>query len=304
MQLRWPLIFGSGLVFAAALAALWVLTGARPPFGTGDARIPAGDAARGARVFTAADCASCHARPGQPEKLLLGGGLALASPFGTFRVPNISPDPVDGIGNWSPGDLANALIAGVSPARQHYYPAFPYVSYTAMTLQDVADLYAYLRTLKPVAGRAPPHDLPLIFHFRRALAVWKWLFFREGRSSATLTGEPVHDRGAYLVEVLGHCGDCHSSRNALGAVKPESRFAGGPDPEGTGFVPNITPAAIGGWSEVDLVKALTTGETPRHGRLGSSMADVVTNTASLPESDRLAIARYIKSLPSRPTPQP
>ncbi len=304
MELRRTLIGGAGLVLAAGLSTLWVLSDATPRFNAEDNRIPAGDAARGKLVFIAADCASCHARPGQPDRLRLGGGLSLASPFGTFRVPNISPDPVDGIGTWSVTDLANALIAGVSPEHKHYYPAFPYPSYTGMALQDVADLYAYLRTLPPVAGRAPPHDLPLIFRYRRMIAGWKWLFFREGRSAASLTGEPVHDRGAYLVEVLGHCADCHSTRNVLGAIKPKTRFAGGPDPEGTGFVPNITPDGIGDWSEDDIVRALTTGDTPNHGRLGSSMTDVVANTASLPESDRRAIARYIKSLPARPTPKP
>jgi mono/diheme cytochrome c family protein len=173
-----------------------------------------------------------------------------------------------------------------------------------MRHEDIADLYAYLKTLPPVSGRPPPHDLPLLFKFRPGLAFWKVLFFKQQESEAVLTGDPVHDRGAYLVETLGHCADCHSSRNLLGAIKPATRFAGGPDPEGTGFVPNITPERIGNWSEADLVRVLETGETPNHGRVGSSMSDVVTNTSQLPQSDREAIARYIKSLPPRPTPQP
>lgn len=301
------LLIGAMLVLAVAgagIAGLILLVETQAPFDPGDTSFQGGDPARGALVFAAGDCASCHATPGQPDRLRLGGGLALASPFGTFRVPNISPDVKDGIGSWSPVDLANALVGGLSPSRKHYYPAFPYPSYTSMRHEDIADLYAYLRTLSPVSGRPPPHDLPLLFKFRPAIAFWKLLFFKQQESEAVLTGDPVHDRGAYLVETLGHCADCHSSRNVLGAIKPETRFAGGPDPEGTGFVPNITPQRIGDWSEADLVKMLETGETPVHGRVGSSMSDVVTNTSELPQSDRQAIARYIKSLPPRPTPQP
>ena len=183
----------------------WQFSRAAPSFGPDDPRLAGGNAERGAQVFAAAECSSCHASPGQPDRLKLGGGLALASPFGTFRVPNISSDPADGIGSWSASDLANALIAGVSPDRRHYYPAFPYSSFTGMTLADVRDVYAYLRTLPPVAGRPPPHDLPFLLRFRRGLAFWKMLFFKEGQSQTVANGDPVHDRGGYLVETLGHC---------------------------------------------------------------------------------------------------
>nr|WP_247136004.1 cytochrome c [Neorhizobium sp. BETTINA12A] len=218
------------------------MTAAVPRFDPHDPALRSGNAAHGRLVFAAGNCAACHATPGQSDPLELGGGLALASPFGTFRVPNISSDATDGIGSWSVADLANALIAGVSPAGQHYYPAFPYSSYTGMRLEDVEDLYAYLKTLPAVSGRPPPHDLPPLFRFRRGLGLWKLLFFEDGRSEARLNGDPVHDRGAYLVETLGHCAECHSARNALGAIKPETRFAGGVDPEGTGFVPAATKA--------------------------------------------------------------
>ncbi|WP_117192303.1 c-type cytochrome [Rhizobium terrae] len=284
---------------ASTLALFW-LTVAIPRFPRDEASLRSGDAARGRLVFAAAYCSSCHATPGQTDPLKLGGGLALASPYGTFRVPNISADPVDGIGSWSVADLANALIAGVSPGRQHYYPAFPYTSYSGMSLEDIRDLYAYLRTLPAVAGRPPAHDLPLPFRLRRAIGLWKLMFFDEGKAPAAAN----QDRGAYLSETLGHCAECHSSRNMLGAIKPETRFAGGVDPEGSGFAPNITPERIGRWTEADIANLLKTGQTPDHGRVGSSMADVVTNTAALPQSDRDAIARYVKSLPARPTPRP
>ncbi|MDK4702247.1 cytochrome c [Rhizobium sp. CNPSo 4062] len=295
------------LCLAATLAAvlIWFVTEPVMPFAADDPRFQDnGDPARGQLIFAAGDCASCHATPGQKDRLNLGGGLALASPFGTFRAPNISSDAVDGIGRWSTVDLANALIGGVSPRHQHYYPVFPYPSYTGIRLEDIRDLRAYLRTLAPVSGRPPAHDLFFLFRMRRFLGFWKLLFFREGQMQGTVTSDPVLARGRYLVETLGHCAECHSSRNIFGAIKPETRFAGGTDPEGTGFVPNITPSRIGNWSEADISEMLKSGDTPNHGRVGSSMAEVVTNMAMLPQSDRDAIARYIKSLPPRPTPHP
>jgi mono/diheme cytochrome c family protein len=298
--------FYAGLVAAICVgAALWVVTNPHPPFRSGDDRLEgAGDAARGQLVFAAGDCASCHATPGQTNRLKLGGGLALASPYGTFRTPNISPDKVDGIGSWTNIDLANALIGGVSPRGDHYYPALPYPSYVGMKPADVRDLMAYLQTLPPVTGKAPPHDIAAVFRIRRLVGAWKLLFLKPGGTVPPPSGDARLDRGAYLVEALAHCAECHSPRNALGAVKGDARFAGGPDPEGVGFIPNITPARIGFWSEAEVAEVLKSGRTPQHGRVGSSMLDVVTNTAMLPQADRDAMAAYIKSLPARATPRP
>ncbi|OWV92810.1 alkylated DNA repair protein [Rhizobium sp. R72] len=288
-----------------ALAAIWLVTKPVAPIAADDQRLlRKGDPARGQLLFAAGDCASCHATPGQDDRLRLGGGLALASAFGTFRAPNISPDPTDGVGSWSNADFANAMLGGVSPHAKHYYPVFPYTSFTGMQLADIGDLWAYLKTLPAVSGRPPPHDLFVLFRARRLLGLWKLLFFREGYWPAHATGDDVLDRGRYLVETVGHCAECHSSRNLLGAIKASTRFAGGADPENTGFVPNITPARIGRWSEADISEMLKSGNTPDHGRVGSTMADVVANTAALPQSDLNAIARYIKSLPPRPTPHP
>ncbi|PCD68537.1 cytochrome c [Rhizobium phaseoli] len=284
--------------------SVWFVTKPHPLFAAGDPRLTPGDAERGRLVFAAGGCASCHASPGQPDRLKLGGDLALASPYGTFRVPNISPDPQAGIGSWSVADLANALIAGVSPSGRHYYPVFPYASYTGMTLDDVKDLYAYLHTLRPVAERPQPHDIDPIFRIRRFVGFWKLLFFHQGRPGRNPLGDPMHDRGAYLVEALGHCAECHSSRNIFGAIKPKTRFAGGVSSEGVGFNPNITPEGIGSWSEQDIAEMLRSGKTPDHGYVGWSMADVVENTSELPEPDRIAMARYLKSLPPRQTPHP
>lgn len=294
-----------GSLTAIVIVGAWAITKPHPlPDAQANLFDQPGDPARGQQVFAAGDCASCHASPGQPDRLHLGGGLALASPYGTFRVPNISPDATDGIGTWKTGDLANALLRGVSPDGSHYYPVFPYGSYAHMTAGDVVDLMAYLRTLSSVKGRAPPHDINPIFGIRRFVGFWKFLYF----DAAPLKHDPSKNenwnRGRYLVESLGHCAECHSSRDLFGGIKPKTRFAGGVDPEGTGYFPNITPTRISDWSEHDVAEMLRTGNTPDHGRVGSSMSDVVTNAAMLPDDDRAAIAIYIKSLPARPPPRP
>jgi mono/diheme cytochrome c family protein len=298
------ILFIAGVI--GALAAGSILTEPRSAFSAGsDAALnESGDATKGRLIFAAGDCASCHASPGQSDRLRLGGGLALPSAYGVFRVPNISMDPVDGIGAWRTVDLANALLSGVSPDRYHYYPAFPYASYTKMRISDVRDLMAYLRTLPAVSGKPPPHVLAAPFRIRRLIGLWKLLFFDQTPIVYDPEKNAGWNRGRYLVEAVAHCAECHSSRNAFGAIKPETRFAGGPDPEGVGYIPNITPGRIGNWTAADIAEMLKSGNTPNHGRIGSSMADVVINTAMLPHSDRDAIAAYIKSLPSRPTPRP
>jgi mono/diheme cytochrome c family protein len=173
-----------------------------------------------------------------------------------------------------------------------------------MTATDVRDLYAYLRTLPKVTGHTPPHDPAILFSIRRSVGIWKLMFFRQGQRIGRRDGDPVYDRGAYLVESVSHCAECHSTRNTFGAIKPATRFAGGIDPQGTGFVPNITQDRLSTWAESDIAAMLKTGETPSHGRVGSSMADVVANTAILPDTDRRAIARYIKGLLPIATPHP
>jgi mono/diheme cytochrome c family protein len=290
-------------LFAAGAAAAWQMTAPRPAFAEHEIA-EKGDPERGRLIFAAGDCASCHASPGQEERTKLGGGLALASPFGTFRVPNISMHPGDGIGMWRSTDLANALLSGVSPSGKHYYPVFPYSSYTHMEVGDVQDLMAYLRTLPSVAGKAPPHEIGLPFRLRRAVGFWKLLFLERGPLPPDPNRNAVWHRGRYLVEAVAHCAECHSTRNIFGAIKPQTRFAGGVDPEGTGFIPNITPSRIGDWSERDVAEMLKRGVTPNHGRVGSSMSAVVTNTALLSDLDRHAIATYVKSFDAKPTPHP
>jgi len=296
--------FGAACLIAAG-TLFWILSAPHPAFPDRSRELSEpGDPERGRLVFAAGSCGSCHASPGQSNPLRLGGGMALASPYGTFRIPNISPNRKDGIGAWTSTDLANALLSGVSPAGEHYYPAFPYTSYARLRVSDVADLMAYLRTLPPVSGRAPPHRLTLLFRVRRVLGFWKLMFFHPEPLTPDPARNELWNRGRYLVEAAMHCTECHSSRNVFGAIRKRTEYAGAKDPEGVGYVPNITPTRIGTWSEDDLVRMLATGDTPGHGRVGSSMSDVVNNTAKLPERDRLAIAVYLKSLPPKPTEKP
>lgn len=298
------LVIAAGLSGLAALGA-WIITTPHRAFAEQDAHVlDAGDPGRGKRIFDGGACASCHAKPGQGDRLALGGGMALLTPFGIFYPPNISMDRTDGIGAWSSVDIANAVVSGVSPGGKHYYPALPYVVYTHMRTEDVADLIAYMRTLPAVNGSTPPHDLPQVFKVRRAIGFWKLLYFdhRKPIDSDPARGE-AWNRGHYLVEGVSHCAQCHSAHNLLNAVKESARFAGGIDQTRVGFVPNITPAGIGHWSEPDIVEALTSGWTPEGRKIGSSMADMVVNTAALPEQDRAAIATYLKSLPARTSPE-
>ena len=290
------------LVFAlAGIAGFFVLTDPRvvspgPEIGT----LPQPDVENGKLLFAAGGCASCHATPGQDDKTRLGGGLELGSPFGKFHVPNISPHTRDGIGNWGTADFIQAMAAGVSPAGQHLYPSFPYTSYRLMTPKALADLLAYIRTLPAVEGRAPAHELPFPFNIRRMVGGWKLLFFDGAPFKPDPTKSEEWNRGAYLVQGPGHCAECHSSRNALGAIVQATRYAGGPDPEGKGWVPNITQSedGLGKWSKSEIAELLKSGFTSDFDSVGGSMAAVVRNSAQLPEADRLAMAEYLKSLPA------
>jgi mono/diheme cytochrome c family protein len=252
--------------------------------------------ANGATIFNAGGCSSCHATPGQPDRVRLGGGVAIPSPFGTFYAPNISPDPVDGIGRWSEADFVTAVMKGVSPSGAHYFPAFPYPSYTHATVQDVRDLFAYLKTLPEVSGKVRDHDVPFPFNIRRNVGIWKLLFMDTGLFAPDQSRPTEWNRGAYLVNTFGHCTECHSPRNLLGGIVSSQRFAGGPTAEG-GWVPNITQKGIGDWSQKDISYFLETGLTPDGDVAGSLMARVIKNTSQLPPQDRDAIADYIKSLP-------
>ncbi len=256
------------------------------------------DLANGKTMFLVGGCASCHAIPKQEDKTRLGGGLGLKSPFGTFFTPNISPDRRDGIGGWSEADFVTAMWKGTAPDGSHYYPAFPYTSYQRMKLEDVRDLFAYLKTLPPVEGKPRDHDLPFYLKIRRLLGGWNFLFLDGQPFKPDPSKSEEWNRGAYLVNGPGHCAECHSPRNVLGAIIAGERFAGGPDPEGgDGWIPNITPAGIGDYSQRDIERILETGDMPNGDSVGGAMTAVVDNISKISAADRAAIALYLKSLP-------
>lgn len=284
-------------VAALGLAAFWTLTRPDPlPADSFAGLTP--DATRGAQVFTAAGCASCHMAPDATvaAQLVLSGGQAFPSTFGTFIAPNISPDTTHGIGGWSVQDLGNALQRGIGRNGEHLYPALPYAAYQHMVPQDVTDLHAYLQTLPPDATPSAPHQLAFPFTLRRGIGLWKTLFLD---SAYVMSGDltPEEDRGRYLAEALAHCGECHTPRNALGGLDRSRWLAGAPNPSGSGTIPNITPAKLG-WSADEITEYLTTGFTPEYDSVGGHMVHVVENLSRLPDSDRRAVAAYLKRVPA------
>jgi mono/diheme cytochrome c family protein len=290
------ILLTAALAGAAAFGVYWWLTG--PPMRlTVTEQAYTANLANGEVIFNAGGCSSCHAVPNQPDRLRLGGGLAIPSPFGTFYAPNISPDPAEGIGRWSEADFVNAVTRGISPDDAHYFPAFPYTSYQHANVSDVRDLFAYLKTLSQVSGKAPAHAVPFPFNIRRNIGIWKLLFMDGKPFAADPRRSAQWNRGAYLVNSFGHCAECHSPRNFLGGIIAAQRFAGGPNPEGEGWVPNITQKGIGDWSERDIAYFLQTGETPDNDSASGAMGRVIKNSSQLPGQDRAAIAEYLKSLP-------
>ncbi|SNR70923.1 c-type cytochrome [Puniceibacterium sediminis] len=256
-----------------------------------------GSDTQGELVFIAAGCASCHHAPDAKgeAKLVLAGGQRFVSDFGTFVAPNISPDPQAGIGGWTLTDFASAVTRGVSPEGQHLYPAFPYSAYTHMVPQDVADLWAYLRTLPASDVQSQPHEVGFPFNIRLGLGLWKMLFMSDQWVVADTDDESL-TRGRYLVEALAHCGECHTPRNVLGGLQRNAWLSGAENPDGPGRIPALTPDKLT-WSETDIAYYLETGFTPDFDSVGGHMVEVVENFGKLPASDRAAVAAYLKALP-------
>lgn len=295
-----------GVLGIAGIALFWVLT---LPGQVDDiylAGVENGDAVKGERIFWAGGCASCHTKKDAKgeDKLILGGQHPLKTPFGTFYAPNISPHKSAGIGSWSGTDFANAMIEGVSPDGSHYYPAFPYTTYTRMKPDDLADLWAFMKTLPPIDTGNLPHELPLPFQLRRGLGLWKVVNLKSEPVVQSADGDAIIETGQYLVEALGHCGECHTPRNLIGGMKTSQWLGGGPSPEGKGSIPNITPhkSGIGDWSLKDITYSLETGFTPSFDSFGGSMASVQENMAMLSPADREAIAAYLQSVPPVASP--
>jgi mono/diheme cytochrome c family protein len=289
--------------------AFWFLTMPRRLDAAVLADAGPGDPVKGERIFWAGGCVSCHGKPGAKgdARLELTGGLELKTPFGTFIPPNISPDKTDGIGSWTFEQFADALMRGVSPDGRHYYPAFPYTSYARMRIGDVADLFAFLRTLPPVAGRTPPHRLSFPYTVRRGIGLWKLAYLSSGPVVPLAVDAPAKvAAGRYLVEGPGHCGECHTPRSFTGGLRDDLWLSGAVAAEGKGTVPNITSGkgGIGDWSGKDIAYYLETGFTPDFDSVGGAMVDVQENIARLTAADREAIAAYLKAVPPHPNGYP
>jgi len=280
------------------LSIFWVVTMPHPRDMVPYAALTA-DPAHGELVFWATGCASCHMAPKaeRDAELVLAGGQAFATQFGTFYAPNVSTDKDQGIGGWDLATFVHAVQDGISPEGEHFYPAMPYTAYTHMVPQDVVDLKAFMDTLPASATPNVDHAVAFPFNIRRALGVWKLLFVSDAWVMPAPT--PVVARGRYIVEAMAHCGECHTARNLLGGLQKSSWLAGAPLPDGPGRVPNITPAKLT-WSAADIAAYLITGFTPDFDVVGGPMAHVVANMAKLPVSDVAAVVAYLKTVPAVP----
>ncbi len=258
-----------------------------------------GDAKRGEYLARAGGCVGCHTEDregGQP----FAGGRALKTPFGTFYGPNITPDPNAGLGRWTEADFIRAMRFGDRPDGANYFPAFPYTSFTKIVDRDMSDLWAYLRTLKPSARASQPHDLRFPYSWRWLITIWKWLFFTPGPYVAPANAPALVARGGYLVEALGHCGECHTPRNFLGAMNKDRWLAGGKGPDGKS-IPNLTPTRLKKSSDAELRDFLATGNTPDGDVPAEAMAEVIRNTTGqLTPGDMDALIAYLRSLPPLP----
>jgi mono/diheme cytochrome c family protein len=256
------------------------------------------DAKRGEYLSKAAGCLGCHTEE-KKDAAPYAGGRALKTPFGTFYGPNITPHKEAGIGAWSEADFVRAMRDGRRPDGANLFPAFPYPSFTRMSDADLKDLWAYLRALPASSRPSQPHELGFFYRWRFLVTIWKWFFFTPGPLVPDAAKSAVLNRGAYLVQALGHCGECHTPRNFLGAPK-QSRFLAGAK-LGETAVPNITPTRLKKLGDGELKDILRTATTSDGDVLAESMSEVVRNTTSqLTEQDLAAMIAYLRSLPALP----
>ncbi len=293
---------GLALLGAAGFGAFLFITAPQRQDPTVWADLGEPDLAHCREVFFAGGCTSCHAPAGATgdARLVLSGGAPLKSDFGTFHAPNISSHPEAGIGAWTLAEFGDAMTRGVGREGEHLYPSFPYGSYARMTAKDINDLYGFMKTLPASDAVAPAHELAFPFNQRLVLGGWKFLYFNAAPRVDLADASDMVKRGQYLVEGPGHCGECHTPRNALGGFLSGKWLAGGPNPEGEGTIPNITPGSksMGSWSQGDIVTYLDTGFTPDYDSVGGSMVEVQKNMAELPAAYREAIAAYLKAIPA------
>jgi mono/diheme cytochrome c family protein len=260
------------------------------------------DVTRGRALATAGDCVACHTAPGGVP---LAGGLALQTPFGAIMTPNITPDDATGIGRWSRDNFARAMHEGRRADGSYLYPAFPYPYYTKVTRLDTDAIYDYLRTVAPVTNRVNRNALPFPFNIRAAMLGWNALFFTPGDFIPDPKRSDEFNRGAYLVQGLGHCGACHTPLNTLGANKANHFLQGNNIDDWT--APNITDDAqvgLGQWSADEIVQYLRTGQTRTTFASGPMKEVVELSTSKMPDADLRAIALYLKEQGASGAPAP
>jgi len=260
--------------------------------------------AKGEYLARGGDCVACHT---MPEGKLFSGGRPMPTPFGTLFTSNITPDPETGVGTWTADQFYTMMHTGRSPDGGLLYPAMPFGSYTKVTRQDSDAIFAYLQTIAPVKQADRPHDLKFPYNNRSLILGWRTLFFTEGEYKPDPKQSEEWNRGAYLVEGLGHCGMCHTAINALGGSSESEAFQGGLIPMQNWYAPSLTSnkeAGLGGWSIKDISDLLRTGVSAR-GAVYGPMAEVVYNSLQyLNEDDTRAMAVYLKSLSQGSPPAP
>lgn len=258
-----------------------------------------GEVKRGEYLASAGGCLGCHTEA-KTGAVSFAGGRALQTPFGTFYGPNITPHREAGLGRWSEADFVRAMREGRRPDGAHYFPAFPYPSFTRITDGDLRELWAYLRSLPPSGRASQPHQLGILYRWRFLLWPWKWLFFSPGPFKPDPKATVEVNRGAYLVQALGHCGECHTPRNFLGGPKTD-RFLAGAKLGEDAKAPNLTPTRLKKSSDAEIKEILVTGMAADGDVLAESMAEVVRNTTSrLAPQDLNALIAYLRTLPPLP----
>ncbi|MGY3450346.1 c-type cytochrome [Bradyrhizobium sp. USDA 4353] len=296
-------ILGIVVVLAVAAAAFFFWPHGLTDVAEARSRMPTGadSVKRGEYLAKAADCAACHSvgssRP-------YAGGLPFQLPFGTIYATNITPDRDTGIGQWSDAEFVRAMHHGVGRDGRDLYPAFPYASYALMSTEDALAIKDYLFSLSPVHAEAPPHQLKFPYDQSYLLRAWKLLFVPRQQFNPDPGQSTAQNRGAYLVEALGHCGECHTPRNRLYGLDSGQKFAGAVTTGWKAY--NITSdatAGIGAWSDQALADYLSKGFAQGHGAASGSMAEAVEYSLShLTPEDIKAMVAYLRTVPAHPAP--
>lgn len=255
---------------------------------------------RGEYLANISGCRFCHTNRANGGANF-AGGRRLETPYGSFFTPNITPDKVNGIGKWRLEDFVRALRHGMSPLGTHYFPIFPYASYTRMSTEDIASIFTYLKTIEPARQFNPPHKTKW-YVWRASMRIWKRRYLKTGELVSDPLETAAWNRGNYLAHAVAHCDECHTPRKHFWVKDQSVGFSGNSIGLDGVPAPNITPSQRNGiykWTETELVEFFKTGKLPRHGRTGAQMSEVIaTGLNRLTEQDAQALATFIGSLPA------